>query len=591
MQEINRFLKNSISTINRFQVVDLSYIFRMEKLDELTDDFSANISVFNHIGDFLRDEDNRKCSLTMERLPQLVLICNKSLQYSQDKHVLLSVMRLLINLTADNDYNRRFLVEDTQLWRIVENLLITSDDKDVLERMVLFLNQFIYSDFKQKYLNLIFSKINFFNNLKIIENLTTNQSFTLFLQELILSNISTILQDLNRTCYIKLIDIYLLRLEFLVQGNLDQDEEAEEEVESIVDIIANLTLFEDLDTGSINANYRVITILNMIPNMTNITKVKRKLFATSGNITSMKNYHENAKVAIKLFESSTDPYALSATAISLGNYVTSVDRCEELLVIIENSYGLESFMRNFLNIQINDIIQIQMFYCLTKIINESNSSYIISNYEQLIKYSKLINDNYDYYVEVGKIYYKFIKKLINLQFVNGKQDMLQYLSIWKLTQDDEIKLLLLQSYCKNRIDTTSNQEETNFINDLITNSLNIDSQITLELILEKIKTLSIFFHKLNSCDTHLIESINQSEIFLKKLDQFLNKILEDIIPQAKNQPQYNIVVNNSRFLSISIMQSFEKNFKTTDNEKLISISTKCRELVDYEDHQKHLEQC
>lgn len=546
----------------------------MEKLANLEEGLLVEIEVLNGIGDFLRDENNRKGDLLVANLSKLILICNTSLP-SQDQQYKLAGIRVLVNLSADNDYNRQHLLENEKLWLLIADHFKLESNLDVLQRLILFLNQFIYSELKNQYLQAIFDTAIFGD--RILEVLIEFQPLTLFFKELIQVNLSKILQLDNREFYINLIDLCLKRLYSLCQEELDEDDE--EEVENIADILFNLTMFEDLEIDLLNANYRVLSIMNVIPDITNITKVKRQLFAASGNITSMKNHHDEAKIAIDMFQNSSDPYTLSASAITLGNYVISLDKCEELLVLIEKHMGLETFIAKFLSIQINDVIQIQMFHVLTKIINQETSKYILVNNEQLVKFSKLVQDNYQYYPEVGKVYYKFVKKFIKIQFIDGHTQILGYLPIWELLTDEEIKLLLLQSYCGDYIEQRLTIDESNFINDLVASSLAIDSSITMEVILQKIKTLSILFHSLNSKKI-TINSINETDTFFKLLNQLLTKMSQEIIPQAQGQPQNNILINNSRFLSISIIQFVENKFPTSTNDDIISIGQTCRKLVD-----------
>ena len=78
----------------------------------------------------------------------------------------------------------------------------------------------------------------------------------------------------------------------------------------------------------------------------------------------------------------TDLYILSACAIDLGNYITSVENSESLLVKIDSEIGLQVFIANFYKIKFNDVIQYQAFHLFN---NLMSTDIAIHSFDRLTK--------------------------------------------------------------------------------------------------------------------------------------------------------------------------------------------------------------
>ena len=565
---------------------------------------ATDVSTWNKIGDFLRDESNRSGLLTKESLPSLIDLTIPNLkdfvESKGNEELILANFRALINLTADNDYNRSFLLKNQGLWHYVDAIL-TIENEAIVERMLIFLSQFIYSEKKQEYLTSIFTLLSSMPS--IVEKLHSLDSFILFFKELVVVNEQQIVSSKEKDIYIHYIDWFLKELENRLKTensnvnvqNVSEDDEEEDEEEdedevllSLSDIIAHLTMFEDLNLSIINANYRVLRVMEGIcPGLPNITHIKRKLFAASGNITSMKNYPGEVDMALDYFKNPNvgDSYVLSALAITLGNYVTSLTKSQELNNLIEHDYGMEPLFEKFFNIKVTDVIQIQSIHLLNNMVNAANVKYVLINVDGLRRMAKVIVDNNQYYPEMGKLFYKFMKKFITLQFIDGAGDISRYVDLWGLFNDkdnsdhQEIKLLLLQAYI--RTPTNITPFVTRLITDAVT--LNSETSVTIDLILQRLKTLGMFMHNLNTSSitvTNLQEYFGGNEtyvsLFLQPFSQLLLKLKDDVLEQSKNQPQYSILLNNSKFLCVSVLKFQQTGPSDGLNNEIISC---CKEIT------------
>jgi hypothetical protein len=555
---------------------------------------ATDISSWNNVGDFLRDDSNRSSLSTKESLPNLIDLTTPNLkdlvQSRGNEELVLANLRVLINLTADNDYNRSFLLENLDFWHSVDAIL-TIENEAVVERMVIFLSQFIYSEKKQEYLTSIFTLVPSIPS--IVEKLHSLDSFILLFKELVVVNEQQIVSCKEKDIYIQDINWFLSELEYRVKCENDQvhdeevsdDDDDDEVLVSLCDIVARLTMFDDLDLRSINANYRVLKVMEGVSSESpNITHIKRKLFSASGNITSMKNYCGEIDMALEYFKNPNvcDSYVLPALAITLGNFVTSETKSQELNASIKHQYGMEPFFKKFFNMKVTDVIQIQSIHLLNNIVNGENVKYVLSNLNGFGRMARIIVDNNQYYPEMSRLFYKFTKKFITLEFINGAGDMSRYFDLWGLFSDrdnsdhQEIELLLLQAYIRAPTNLSP------FVTKLITNAvtLNSNTSITIDLILQRLKTLGMFMHNLNSRDITVADlqeyfggKENYVNLFLQPLSQLLLKLKDDVLEQSKSQPQYSILLNNSKFLCVSIIK-FQSTGPSNDLDN--EIVTRCK---------------
>ena len=151
-----------------------------------------------------------------------------------------------------------------------------------------------------------------------------------------------------------------------------------------------------------------------------------------------------------------DSYALAASSIILGNFITSRETADQIILLIDKRIGMLKFFHlYFHNFTINDVIQLQAVHLLSNIMTPTNANLIFANYDLLFnKYTKIIVDNRNYYQEVLNIYLKFIKLLVraSLSFAKEK-NIMDYCSMWQylftnveeLVSINEVKLLIVQA--------------------------------------------------------------------------------------------------------------------------------------------------
>ncbi|ODV81742.1 uncharacterized protein CANTADRAFT_19355 [Suhomyces tanzawaensis NRRL Y-17324] len=589
-----------------------------------------NTEHFQALGNHLREEHIRTSCEVTDSLPLIVETSSANLaSYLLHKHqhqvpLILEVTRCIVNLLADSDDNRLFFQGANhhvpQFWIQIKHCLNDPGaDPSINKRIVIILGQFIHSDtYKQKYLlwllehHLLEPLYLYLNHnlppTKISEVFNFQHAFE-FLKELVDVNATTIPSkpDEYGPIAVKLVD-YLLSiastiLDSLQKFNLIEDNEETEDDEeldlfdldeiilNIAGTVSFLTTFEDLDFSSIDANQRSLKLIGKIPdNFPNKTHIKRKLFAVSGCISSMKSFDstKDIKASIEYFTQVTvDPYVLAASAINLGNYITNKDRLKEVVDMIEDELSLEAFYRAFFDMHVNDVIQIQSLHLLNNLLTSSNAPYVLANYECLFsRFVKIIVDNGKYYQDVYQIFQKFVNKLIRLAFITNQDNILDFKDLWNYIIDGsdesaDTQYLLLQAYVSvfkdSPITTANTPDNTQFIKKLITTAVSVPPKASqLDGFLEKLKTLGMMYHNLTSHKVgpqDLIEYLYLDKQTLKAqlvdpYKEFLVQLREQLAqPQTL---QHEILKNNSKFVCATSI-TFWSDYNDAD--ELVQICT------------------
>lgn len=521
------------------------------------------------IGDRLRDENERaSCNA-----PGLILMCNAKLS-GLDEKVILATLRVLVNLAADNDRNRDQMLLDNELWDIVGDLYLKFENDDVTTRLSILLNQFVHSDRKQENLERLFKLVPLSKIYRKI--LFSCTEFKLFLAELIKANMSLIMRDNTNPVYVSLINDFLEEFESTISElDTEFDDSSEEEVDSLADTLVNLTLFEDIDIEPV-LMYRVFRLLGSeIPKLTNVTKIKKKLFAISGNISSMKSIKINVKTTFDYFLKSTDPYVVSATAITLGNYVTSKERSEEFVTLFQDQ--LEEFTNKLMKTQITDIIQLQSYSCLTKILNVEICGHIVRNYKLLVSTAELVKVNSQYYPLVRTVFVNFIKKFVQIQFVESGEAIDDYDRLWRAVDDNGVNVLLIRairghgewvgfgadapqpSYAnlKGFVRLILTDDESTALCDDMLESFYDDHHLrkcfaafsgqksSVNEVLEMIKSLSVWLKRKPRFGIHV----------MKDLYIFMDVLMENLTyPKKDYNTERKVLLNNAKYLSHAIIE-------------------------------------
>lgn len=557
----------------------------------------SSIQDWRLLGDALRDEDIRSNEIVTESISEIQDMASITFDPINEA-LILEVLRALVNLTADNDVNRSRLTENNteskKFWEILLNLFEIRNET-INTRLIILFNQFINNtELKKDYLE-------FFYQIKVDSALINYLEGTLgnsrigdfdmsieFLSEYFDININSVLHESRIIVKArKYIDLLLISLErVLTEVDENYLESSNEMLLNLSNILLNLTSFEDLlGIQSINPNLRCLSIIKSITmDFENKVTIKRKLLAVSGNITSMKSYNSKDELytLINYFKHPhKDPYLMSSCAISIGNYVTSKEKLEELKYKIIEIMPFEEFINSFFSIEFNDIMQYQALHMLNNLLSSDNSALVLQQ-NGLISMSKLIIDNSSYYKEVLNIFLKFIKKLIRCELIQNKTNMDHLMDLWLYFENldssiekEEVFLLVLQGYINNL-----NSGNTSFIKTLILNMIStnaLSSEISFNFLAEKLKTMGMFNQKVLTLSQD-VDDFGRS-IFgdvEKYENEFLLPLFEllDIIHRTLSNKEVNspdIIWNNSKFVAATLISVMEKS-KTREANKIISIA-------------------
>jgi len=615
----------------------------INSIDKPDDSTSELLKKF---GDYLREDSVRSSPGVKDSILTVIKITNDELSQIIESgecnctySLILEALRVLINFLANNDDNRQFLASSdleykATFWLLIckffrlDNLYAKHDV--VYERIILMLSQFIHNT------DLLKSFIIFFGETGIDKCLIEYLRFRMdsklaaetgFNEILIPIEIySEFMSEMSGTTSADMtfaneckeyLDTIMNIFNFAVSLNIDEDDQ--EDLDTVNDVFSNLcniiyniTLCEDIpNLSSTKIHSRILKLIPQLPpKIQNFVLNKRRLFSSSGNIASMTNYDNSVDflMAIGYFRDlKTDPYILSACAIDLGNYITSVEKSEWLRVKIDNEIGLKKFTANFYGIKFNDVIQYQAFHLFNNLMSTDIAVYSFEHYDSLLKSAKVVVDNGQYYKEVFGIYSKFIKKLIRFAFIEKKDShisLFEFKDLWNHFNpvdhpgpaSEEIYLILTQAFIATKLLETGSVEPKNvpFVTSLVENLVSakgINADISSTFLLEKLKTLGIFFktittHSINcniitkvlydsDPNQYRLHFITPYRIFLEKLQQILGE--QENLNNANSQNQFNVIQNNSKFVCATTIAYC--NLSNDTNEDVDAIQSICQSII------------
>lgn len=588
-------------------------------------------SLFKKFGDLLREETVRSSQEVEESITLVTKIAissietfNKESSLSKSKEVnsgeyealLLENFRVLINILADNDRNRRLLIDtvDLQFWAATSEFLGSYCLPRVSSRIVLFLTQFIYNTSEKK------SHVSFFVEHSIDDdiNLYLTRKLKKCRQEAEIdfpefASAIELYSEMVTDKSPAQLDVYLELFIFLLDQKLDRDDDdleyANEIYSNSADIIYSITSLENAPSVGADFHQKVFMSIAKIPgDVPNATLIKRKLFASSGNITSVANYDTVLDIfwAVDYFKNgqTLDPYILAACAVAIGNYVTSKEKRVSLTESIENRLGLQAFVTRFHHIKFNDVIQYQAFHMLNNLMSVEVALVSLQNTDSLLSSCKVIVDNGQYYKEVLDLYCKYIKKLIRCAYIDqpsSERSLFSLADLWSYFENSESKvpteeifLLLCQAFTLSGEFKTVATENIPFVRKILghlTADTNFAADVSSPYLLEKLKTLGIFFQNMatNSISGDLItikiyngDPDQYTHKFLAPYYCFLQK-LQRIIAEAANSSdaagasQFKVIENNSKFVCASTISWLE--LSPTRNELVDSIFEVCHTTI------------
>lgn len=502
---------------------------------------SLDILYINELGDLLRDEEVRMSSSVYNIIP---VICEKyhevciDTKRSSDDVVKMGLLRVMINLVASSDRNRESMVADDQIWL---DLLDGGATDGVWERSLIFFTQFIRDSEKVA----IFAK--FFGSIHLdeyllsrIEGIDTNADIESSL-ELLLEIISNAEPGTFELPYLGRI----LRL-------LGQTQADEEILVIISDIVFKLTLVDQLQGALLEE--RLETLLSLLSSdyITASTSVhaKRQLFASCGNISSMENVDNfmlsNFCIDGIATAGVSSGYFVAASSIVMGNCISSVETRDRLISQLPSVSGWIGHLCRLMTQTFNDVVQFQAVHLLVNVLTSEVAEILVGLQENMVaifKSTKIVKDNKDYYQEINKILNKFVRKLVRLTpddiELNEEAD---FRSFWKFFEndDDEILYYLLQREIK------PNKAKRYIYEMLLVNMVRPIENIGIEALLEKLKTLGIFFQLPTSEIDSIIQSsfTNENSFFEPYL-----KFLESLQPALAQENVPPILTNNSKFVA------------------------------------------
>lgn len=556
----------------------------------------------NELGTILRDPTIRSYESINNLIPSIISITNDYITVDND--ITLESFRVLINLTADNELNRNDLANTTtksleKFWCNISNTL-TGSNNDIIDRIILFLGQFIHNSEKTN------DYLYFFHNIKLYpalikrcddivddEDDDIEDTFDKYsdITELI-SEISKIVKPEEIWNFINCEHLDFLIDTILKLVNELHNNELPSVVSEVLDYLSgtiyNITIIDDIENITSNSHEKIIHTLEKlspIDKLENITLINRRLFSSSGNISSMNNYNNDQDVQFNLgvFFDHQNTYSVTAASIALGNCINSQETKTKMIQYIESISSIESFINEFFNIKFGDIIQYQSIHLLNNVINESIASIILSSesiISRLNKMNKAIVDNSKYYKEVSQIYFKFLKKLIRSGYIGNQIESNESLiknipslfETWEylencdlLSDTEEVYLLLLQAFITKF--PTFESGNIAFYKKLLNYSIsdkNSNSKVSIQFLLEKLKTIGItltYFNTNNINPDYLISKIYNSSTtnfetefyhpflhFLQQLNDSIQTSLSSSNDTNENF-QFKALLNNSKYVA------------------------------------------
>lgn len=545
----------------------------MLSLERIEHALSANEDVsraLDDLGTSLRDPEFRKSPDVARIIPNVIS------QFSSDPAL---VIRVLVNFTADNDENRRQLVQDDQklhrFWESALNLL----QNDVLGALVVvLLTQFVLNiDDAQKS-----EYLEFFVRNETVDALVeycggcgSKRAW----DELELA--LELLVEYSAHDPLKFTARHIAIVLETSRAALATDEETLDVIllhsSQIVGSITNVSELTGTDNAKHSLVLEIYKLMNEIPHsLENIAHTKRKLFASCGNISSLIDYDNFADIEVNLqaiLNMDSDLYVAAAAAILIGNCVSSRETQTQALQQISAFCPTQTLVESILTRKFGDVVQYQFLHLFNNLMTEEVSSLILGNYTDVLRITKVVVDNCKYYKEIGGIYVKFLKKLLNF----SKENPFKFSELWEYIGTSEpesgfgeVDLLLLQKISVNS-KSTQKQElsaHRNLVQRSITESLRISQTIDGNQLLERLKTLAMLFQNI-PCE--LLEEILGTELFVSTLSQplhtFMSQVLQSVSPAAQNSEsaleipesgnlQQRAILNNLKFVAAVALPQF-----------------------------------
>lgn len=572
------------------------------------EDYGELSLALNSLGDLLRDPETRSSAQVENSIPSLVAITNSTFSHLETEPKSAAAheaYRVLINLTADNDSSRTRLTSlETEylrvFWSNTKRALLETLLGDLAQsRVLVFLSQFIHNSENLK------EYTSFFQSIQLEKGLChyiRSQVRTSTDEEEVFDLLVNPLEILSETILessLSLEDLGAVIESFQVLTGLlsaVSDDELMETVNEVFTYLSSVlytsTAVDDMpQIDELRPTEALLDILQKLAcapvcqSFKDITLIKRRVFSALGNISSMATYRNEVDVVINIetILHTTDPYALSAAAIGLGNSINSRESQKLCLHKIKEQFSLRSFIDSFFKVPFYDVVQYQAFHLLSNLLDCEVAGEILHNetaMERIPQYTKVVIDNSRYYKEVVSIYTKFAKKLVRVGFVEGKEVLYRHTGLWKAFNNieldlelsvsielEEINLVLLQAYLARGNEPTGKENRcfTKALLQATVSDANLNTNVSIHFVLEKIKTigmlLSLFNQRLVDAAQLLASTYHGDRAdydinFLQPLSRVLEKLQETVTASEgaegpAQRAQYDALVNNVKFVAAS----------------------------------------
>ncbi|ODQ78496.1 hypothetical protein BABINDRAFT_162704 [Babjeviella inositovora NRRL Y-12698] len=567
-----------------------------------TDEYGLYIPNLDALSVALRDPDSREAPLLKDRLPSLVQIINEIMSSSlpdstTHEGILVSLFKVLINLTADNSLNSNLAFQGQRefLWKnISSNLQNYSALNSILVVAVANAIRISQSASEEECplswncddLMEVFSPLIVYTYRKYQEMDVTIEDLASELESI--HHLSTRLSNVTLSLSVddELMSMADVLLKGIDQANVREgkfivdDEVLSESLQHVATAIYTISAYEALHSMHPARTLSVQTTLieacrklSLIDadRLENATLINRLVFAAIGLVSSLPTNTNEPELPLAVNEiinadGIATPYSASAACIILGNYITSREKQASFLNATlganKNAF-MDALPRRFG--EFNDVVQYQALHLMQFLIEDEIllAKIFEHNWQSFVKATKIVSDNRQYYQSIASQLLAVLTKLVpcidNVSWVEAFVTDVFNASIHSLVTDDAFStesVNLEQALLSKTIGLQAAQ--TPFSADLIVTTHALINEvlqlpdtgtISSSVIMAKIKSVAEVLHT----DASLLLTHASLALFLEKL--YVNMLVEenpvssDLLP-----PEKKALYNNSKFIAAKVLQ-------------------------------------
>lgn len=319
---------------------------------------------------------------------------------------------------------------------------------------------------------------------------------------------------------------------------------------------------------------RILPLFEQIPpDVENAFHIKRNLFAACGNVYAYPSF-DNAGHATRhaaCITTKSDPNLIAACAVSLGNCVANEDSKQKTLDLLNRTSSVVDIAHKLLLLALGDIVLFQAYHFFNNLMTRELALAVLQNHEMVARNTKSVMDNQQYYPEIGRLYCKFLGRVITIAFLEPKADPLPYEDIWipALQSDSNVLLLLLEAYCQAA-------QPLEFEKTLVLNVLDLPESIDAVLLLARLKALAVLC---KARDALVWQQLYGPET-LTSLTKFLHGVQASASAEgdAQHHALSSAVSNNTKFVAVAALQIAESLAPSFSTETT-AVTAVCAELI------------